>query len=140
MNMYIYAIRDRLLDYFQTPFVAPGDNEVKASVSQAIMGENQSAIAQTPHHFEVWKIAEVDDEGYINPIRELVCDVSALIRTERQPPGPTGHPLTRPPGQSTDRPVGGNGDPTPYHTSVSGAAITAADAAQAIRGGHPGSN
>lgn len=84
--MNIYCIRDRMLDYFQDPFVAPNDYNVLASVANVINNpEVHSAIAQAPHHFEIWRIATVDDQGHINESREFVSDCSALVRAGREP-------------------------------------------------------
>lgn len=79
--MKIYAIRDRLIDYFQQPFVGPNDNAVKASLSNHISNpEATDAIAQAPHHFEIWELGEVHEDGHIEPSQKLVCDCSSLIR------------------------------------------------------------
>ncbi|QXP08024.1 MAG: nonstructural protein [Arizlama microvirus] len=79
--MKIYAIRDRLLDYYMQPFAGPEDKAVLASIARMIntQGE-QSDIAQAPHHFEVWELGEIDDEGHINPTRKLIADCSSLVR------------------------------------------------------------
>lgn len=79
--MNIYAIRDRLIDYFQQPFVGPDDKNVLASVARLINnGEITSDIAQAPHHFEVWRLGQVTEDGHLVPGRELLQDCAALIR------------------------------------------------------------
>lgn len=79
--MKLYAIRDRLLDYFMQPFAAPTDKHVLAAISQSInQGTNNDDIAQSPHHFEVWKLAEVTDDGYIVQDRQLIASCASLIR------------------------------------------------------------
>ncbi|QCQ85021.1 nonstructural protein [Blackfly microvirus SF02] len=79
--MKIYAVRDRLIDYFQQPFAAPGDKEVLTAISAAVNTEgNDNAIAQAPHHYEVWRLGEVDDQGHINASKEFLADVSSLVR------------------------------------------------------------
>jgi len=76
-----------MLDYFQDPFVAPNDYNVMASVANVINNsEVQSAIAQAPHHFEIWRIATVDDQGHIHESRDFIADASSLVRTGREPP------------------------------------------------------
>lgn len=81
--MNIYCIRDRMLDYFQDPFTAPNDYTVQASVSAAINNpEATSALAQAPHHFEIWRIATVDDQGNIRESREFIADASSLVRRQ----------------------------------------------------------
>lgn len=89
--MKIYAIRDRLLDYYMQPFAGPDDKAVLASIARMIntQGE-QSDIAQAPHHFEVWELGDIDEEGHINPTRKLLADCSSLVRPgirERNAPG-----------------------------------------------------
>lgn len=79
--MNIYAIRDKLINYFLTPFAAPNDAEVLSAIAQQVNGEQKSAIAQAPHHFEIWRIGKVKDDGYIVPEKELVADATSLIRT-----------------------------------------------------------
>lgn len=80
--MNIYAVRDRLIDYYQTPFTGPGDNEVKAALARMINhGETTSDIAQAPQHFELWHLGKVTDEGQLIAERYLVCDADSLVRT-----------------------------------------------------------
>lgn len=80
--MKIYAIRDRLLDYFQQPFVGPTDKQVLAGLGQAINSpENMNAISQAPHHYELWELGSVDEEtGAITPHRAVVADCASLVR------------------------------------------------------------
>lgn len=79
--MKIYCIRDRLLDYYMTPFVGPNDKAVLASIAQHINNpETTDAIAQAPHHFEIWELGEVHEDGHIEPSQKLVADCSSLIR------------------------------------------------------------
>jgi len=88
--MKIYAIRDRLIDYFMQPFLGPDDKNVLASVARLVnQGEITSDIAQAPHHFEVWALGEVQEDGTLISHRELLSDCSSLIRTDLRglPPG-----------------------------------------------------
>jgi len=79
--MKLYAIRDRLIDYYLTPFAAHTDNEVMASLASAINNpESLDAIAQTPHHFEIWAIGEIDQEGHLTAAKQLLADCSTLVR------------------------------------------------------------
>lgn len=80
--MKIYAIKDRLIEYFQQPFVGPTDKQVQAAISVAINNpEAMNALSQAPHHFELWQLGEIDEEtGRITPRQELVCDCSVLVR------------------------------------------------------------
>lgn len=81
--MKLYAIKDRLLDYFMTPFAAPSDKEVLGSIATTVNNYeaiNTNGIAQAPHHFEIWVLAEIDEEGHVNPKREFLHDCSSLLR------------------------------------------------------------
>lgn len=120
--MKIYAIRDRLIDYFMQPFVGPDDKTVMASVARLVnQGEVTSDIAQAPHQFEVWTLGQVTEDGHLVPERQYLGDCSSLIRSDiRQKPkqpgdaetptaeisrgkppdqlgGPNGHPPVTPP-------------------------------------------
>lgn len=94
--MNIYAIKDLLIGYYMTPFLGPSDREVMSAVANLInSGAKNDAIAQAPHHFQLWKLATVEEEGVVRPAKEHVCDCSALIRTGlRKEPGLTGSPET----------------------------------------------
>lgn len=80
--MKLYAVRDRLIGYFLQPFPAHTDKDVLASCANAINREdNRDPIAQTPHHFEIWKLAEINDEtGKVTGDPELLADCSSLVR------------------------------------------------------------
>lgn len=79
--MKIYAIKDRLIDYFMQPFVGPDDKTVLASVARLVnQGEVTSDIAQAPHQFEVWALGIVDEDGTLTAEREYLADCSSLIR------------------------------------------------------------
>lgn len=79
--MHIYAVRDRLLDYFKPPFVAPSDKQVLAGFAQVVNnGSRDSDIEQAPHHFEIWRVATVTEEGRVVESREFLADCSSLIR------------------------------------------------------------
>lgn len=79
--MKIYAVRDRLIDYFMQPFIGPDDKNVLASVARLInQGEVTSDIAQAPHQFEVWKLGEIGEDGHITAEKAYLADCSSLIR------------------------------------------------------------
>jgi len=80
-NLNIYAVRDRLIDYFQTPFVGPSDKSVMASLQAMINnGEVTNGINQAPHQYELWRIGEVTEEGDIHVHKELLCTCDSLVR------------------------------------------------------------
>jgi len=74
-----------MIDYFMVPFAAPNDNEAMAGIAHEVnREESQGAIQQAPHHFELYSLGEIDDNGIIFPKKELVCDCSSLVRARRQ--------------------------------------------------------
>lgn len=99
--MKIYAVRDRLIDYFQQPFAAIGDHEVQAAISQQISSGDPNAISQAPQHFELWILAIVQENGHIEPHRELVCEISSLVRRNVREGGTQGGP--KPPETAPER-------------------------------------
>jgi len=79
--MNIYAVRDRLIDYYLHPFAAHTDKEVMGALATAINREgNMDAIAQAPHHFEIWKIGIIIENGNIQPCKELLGTADSLVR------------------------------------------------------------
>lgn len=78
--MNLYAIRDRLLDYWMTPFAAPDDKAVLSSLSYQLNLESSSAISQAPHHYEIHRIAKVTENSHVIEDREFLCDCASLIR------------------------------------------------------------
>lgn len=78
--MKIYALRDRLLNYYLPPFVAPDDNQVKASLANLVNSRDNTGVSQAPQHFELWRLGEVTPEGHVLGGKELLCDCHALIR------------------------------------------------------------
>lgn len=79
--MKIYAVRDRLLDYYMQPFVGPDDKEVMSALARTVNNEaDTNGIAQAPHHFELWELGIIEEEGNLTPTRKLVCDCASLIR------------------------------------------------------------
>lgn len=79
--MKIYAVRDRLLDYYMQPFVGPDDKEVMSALARTVNNEaDTNGIAQAPHHFELWELGTIEGEGNLTPTRRLVCDCASLIR------------------------------------------------------------
>jgi len=80
----IYAVRDRLIDYYMHPFAGNSDKDVLAAISAAVNREgNLDAIAQAPHYFEVWRIGNVLDNGHIEPVRELLAGCESLVRPKK---------------------------------------------------------
>ena len=80
--MKIYAIRDRLIDYYLQPFAGPDEKNVLAAISQQVNGKGDSAIEAAPQHFEIWELGTVDETGHITPTRRLIADCASLIRPD----------------------------------------------------------
>lgn len=81
--MKIFALRDRLIDYYMTPFAAPEDRQVMAAIATNInsdQGPHNADIKSNPHQFEIWCLAEVKEDGHIEPEKYLVCNCAQLIR------------------------------------------------------------
>lgn len=105
--MRLYAIRDRLIDYFMQPFVADSNPKVLAALAETINDTgNRHAISQTPHHFEVWCLAEINEEtGNVTGKPEFLAECSSLVRGNiRETGNPAAEALPRPNG-------GGGGTP-----------------------------
>lgn len=95
--MRLYALRDRLIDYFMRPFTAETDAQVLASVASTVNNqEGTDAIHTNPHQFEIWRLAEIDEKtGHIKPAHEYLADAASLVRGGIRDRGP-GRPGTAP--------------------------------------------
>ncbi|WNK12990.1 MAG: nonstructural protein [Microvirus sp.] len=83
--MKIYAVNDRLIDYFMQAFVAQDDKHVMAAISTVINTEPyKDAIAQAPHHFEIWRLGEINEDGHIAAHKELIASCESLIRSDQR--------------------------------------------------------
>lgn len=80
--MKIYAVRDTLIGYYLQPFVAPADEKpVLAAIARQVNDLREANdIAQAPHHFEVWKLGEIYEDGSIQAEQTLICRCDSLIR------------------------------------------------------------
>lgn len=79
--MKIFSIRDNLIQYFMTPFVAPSEKEAMAAVAAAVnLEDSTDAIASNPSHFELWELGIVDSEGNLSSTRVLLCSCNSLRR------------------------------------------------------------
>lgn len=132
--MNIYAIKDRLLNYFMDPFAGRDDKLVQAAMAKHINGDSDETIVQTPHYFEIWRLGHVDDQGHITPHHEFITNCSTLVRSQR----PTAEPS---PGTAPETIKGRHSEPgpTPGHTPPeTGAAQSASQAAPDVPGApHP---
>lgn len=96
-----------MLEYYMPPFVGETDRQVMASLAQTVNNPgNMNAIAQTPHHFELHQLADVDeDTGKITPKHEYICDCSTLVRPSVRGAGATG-------GAESKTPIGRSSSPS----------------------------
>lgn len=79
--MKIFAIRDRLLDYYQRPMVFDRAPDLMAALAKAINStEGENEIQQAPEQFELWQLGEVDDQGNLKAERQLIINCASLIR------------------------------------------------------------
>lgn len=79
--MKIFAIRDRLLNYFQRPVMADQAPDVVAAVAAAINNGDQNDFCKKPEDFEIWQVGEFDQEsGAIIPKLTIVTNCLSLIR------------------------------------------------------------
>lgn len=80
--MKMYAVRDRLVDYFLQPFFAPSDAQALSAVAMTVNDqESKHAITLHPEHFEIWRLAELDENtGQVGGNREFLQDAASLFR------------------------------------------------------------
>jgi len=79
--MKIYCVHDRLINYWLTPLTASDDAAMKHSLSTVVNNdESQHAITQAPHHYDLYKLGEIKEDGQIQPCKEFICTASDLIR------------------------------------------------------------
>lgn len=103
--MKLYAIRDRLLDYYMKPFVGESDPQVLAAMANLINGEAEHVFKQAAQHFEVWRLAEIDEKtGQVGGDREFLIDCPSLIRPSIRQGADRG-------AEAIPRPNGGRGGP-----------------------------
>lgn len=111
--MKIFALRDRLIDYFMPPFVAGDDKEVMAMLARVVNGTETVPVATAPHQFELWRLGEIDDRGHVTASRTYICDAAALVRPkpaggtgeEKRPLNGAGETPTVSPGPAESRPT-----------------------------------
>lgn len=135
--MKIYAIRDRLLDYYQQPFIAQDDKPVLGAVSHQLATGNNLDWQNAPHHFEIWRLGKVTEEGHLEQDRELLATLDSLIRADLR------HPIRKPGIEESEIPPSGRQgspgvareDPYPDDSSTTETPHTAA---QQAKNTHPG--
>jgi len=133
--MKIFAIRDRLLNYFQRPVMADHAPDVVAAVATAINGGDKNDFCQKPEDFEIWQVGEFDQEsGAIIPKLTIVTNCLSLVRTGvREGGAPTRTAPTGATGRSGEAPSGSQGPYRPSHRPIQDKAPPAPSDAHAAR-------
>lgn len=81
--MNIYTVRDRMIDYYVLPaFFADNDQQAMAMISMTVNGDSKDALAQTPHHFELWRLGRIENQtGNITQNKEFIAECAGFIRS-----------------------------------------------------------
>ena len=124
------------------PFAAPSDKEVLAAVSRTINSGETSDIAQAPHHFEIWQLAEVQEDGHIEPKRELIADCASLVRRDLRNGRHTANPEATGDPEAHRGPAGrsariGGAELAALSSAAQGASPEASEVRQGPQGGYP---
>lgn len=126
--MKIFAIRDRIMNYFDAPFVAHTTNQVKGAISNELAKGEKIDWAQAPHHFELYELGEIDDQGNIKVEKQLITSLDSLIRpsvrkrddgeTDTSPTLESSLPIPPRGFDSKGRPEAGTGPGTPQTGAI----------------------
>jgi len=120
----LYAIRDRMLDYYQRPIALDNPQDLLATLARRLNNPEapqSDEISQAPDHFEVWQIATVDDQGHIGAERQFITNCSNLIRGGVRKIQPAGG--SRPPGEAAGRAIHARGAPGTANSGNGAAAV-----------------
>lgn len=80
--MKIYCVHDRLINYWLTPIAADSDAAMKHSLSQVVNNtESMHAVTQAPHHYDLYQLGEVTEDGSLKAKKEFICSAADLIRS-----------------------------------------------------------
>jgi len=113
----IFAIRDRLLDYYQAPMAQMRSSDLVAAIANQLNNpETAYEINQAPEQFEVWQLGYVTDDGHLVPDRVLVCNCAQLIRASvwhKRTGSPAAAPEPTPNHGGAHSGTGANGGPGP---------------------------
>lgn len=91
-----------MLNYFMVPAnFAINDSAAMSSLADLVNGDTSNAITQAPHHFELWRLGEINTEtGSLTEDKEFLADCSSLIRSgirrktsEQRPDSQAGSPV-----------------------------------------------
>lgn len=100
--MKLYSVRDTLLNYYLTPFMGHDDHDVMAALAQIVNnGALHEPIHIAPNNFEIWSLAEVDNQGNVKAEKTLIANCNSLIRRGiRQTSEPSNDQAQQPNGKS----------------------------------------
>lgn len=130
-----------MLNYFLRPFVADSNFQVMASLTEAINSDKETTIQAAPHHFELWCLAEIDEEtGRVTGKPEFLQDCAGLVRNRVRTDGERLRPQTpTPPGGNESEAGDRAGRTTAAGPSARDGALTAPLAAPQDDSGPGGS-
>lgn len=70
-----------MIDFFMQPFFAPSTAEALQAMAATVNHkEGGHAIQTSPHHFEVWEICEITENGEVKGEKHLIAECSGLVR------------------------------------------------------------
>lgn len=80
--MKLYAVRDRLLEIFQQPFVAHSDSQVMSSLAKVVNSQEEgNVITATPGDFELWSLADIEEEtGRVKADPKFLANCARFVR------------------------------------------------------------
>lgn len=148
--MKLYAVRDRLLEIFQQPFVAHSDSQVMSSLAKVVNSQEEgNVITATPGDFELWSLAEIEEEtGRVKADPKFLANCARFVRGSVRGAGPgavAGDPATDQVRAGIQRPAGapaGNGgtQASPHAGAAQGEAQSRGTEPPNDRGGPNGAN
>lgn len=80
--VHLYSIYDKLLEYYNTPFVGHTRNAVLAAVATTVNNKEiqNEPLVQAPHQFEVWEVGTFDQAGNLHARKTFIANCSTLVR------------------------------------------------------------
>lgn len=106
--MNLYGVKDLLLNIMAPPFVAPSDNQAITALANIVnRGRETDPYAQAPHHFQLWQLATIDEEGNVSPTKIILTDLSSLVRADIRQDGERRPPTGTSPAGARRSPAGG---------------------------------
>lgn len=106
-----------MIDYYVLPaFFADNTQQAMAMISAAVNGDSKDALAQTPHHFELWQLGEINNQtGNLTANKEFVAECASFIRRSIRGGAGAGD-------RGNEPPTAGSGQRHPFAGNHAGAA------------------